>query len=85
MTTRHFERDARPDRQCITEEMCRRVLAAPLHTEAQADGGIRHWAEVTIPGMDGPRILRVVTRGDGETIVTAFLDRDFAKRRRRLR
>ena len=85
MTTRHFDNDERPDRRGISEAACRRVLDAPLHTEAQADGGIRRRAEVTIPGTDGPRMLRVVTRGDGETIVTAFLDRDFAKRRRRLR
>ena len=85
MTSRHFDRDARADRLYITEDMCRDVLAAPLHTEAQYDGRIRCWGEVAIPGLEGSRILRVVTESDGRTIVTAFLDRNFRRRRERER
>jgi len=45
----------------------------------QDDGRVRHWRQV-IDSRDGkPRILRVVTLDDGETIHNAFFDRDFAE------
>ena len=79
MTTWHFEHDVRPDRPYLDIDDCRRVIAAPLHSEVQADGRVRFWGEVTLPGESEPRIMRVVTLEDRETIHTAFIDRDFRR------
>ena len=79
MTTWHFEHDVRPDRPYLDIATCRRVIAAPPRAEVQADGRIRFWGEVTLPGEDEPRIMRVVTLEDGETIHTAFIDRNFRR------
>ncbi len=68
-----------PDRPYVDEQDCRRIIAAPLHTEVQADGRIRFGGEVTLPGEDEPRIMRAVTLADGETIHTAFIDRSFRR------
>ena len=76
MTTWHFEHDVRPDRPYLDIATCLRVIAAPLRAEVQADGRIRFWGAVTLPGEDEPRIMRVVTLEDGETIHTAFIDRN---------
>jgi hypothetical protein len=43
------------------------------------DGRIRFWGEIELPGEDAPRILRVITLEDGETIHNAFIDRNFRK------
>ena len=42
-------------------------------------GRVRFWGEVTRPGEDAQRVLRVVTLTDGETIHNAFFDRRFRK------
>ena len=65
--------------------MCRSVIASPLRTERQENGRIRHWGWITLPGEAEQRILRVVTLEDGETIHTAFPDRNFLRRWRRSR
>ena len=82
-TTRYFDEVSRLKHPEIDPAWCPAVLAAPLHTAAQANGLIRHWGEVTIPGEAEPRILRVVTRADGETVVTAFIDGGFPRRQGR--
>ena len=64
-------------RTYLTVEICRAVLADPIRRTVQADGRVRHWGRVTLPGETGARILRVVTLEDGATIHNAFLDRDF--------
>ena len=53
------------------------VLAGPLRKDVQADGRIRFWGRISLPGEDRPRFLRVVTLDDGETIHNAFFDRNF--------
>lgn len=45
--------------------------------KATSDGSIRWWGRVTDPQDGRPRILRVVTLDDGETIHNAFFDRGF--------
>ena len=74
--TRYFENSvmARPDRRAIDPAMILSVLKHPHRTERQATGRIRHWGWV--PELS--RWVRVVTLEDGETVHTAFLDRDFA-------
>jgi hypothetical protein len=50
-----------------------------LRREVQENARIRHWEEV-VDSRDGKaRILRVVTREDGETIHNFFFDWDFRK------
>ncbi len=78
-TTRYFEEQVLRKRPYIERAWCEAAIGAPIRTETQTDGRIRFWAEVTLPGEDEPRVLRVVTLDDGETVHNAFLDRDFVK------
>ena len=74
-TTRYFlYTRLRPDRAVIQDEWIERVIKHPLREERQADGRIRRWARV--PDMDS-RALRVILLEDGETVQSAFFDRDF--------
>jgi hypothetical protein len=66
-------------RPYIERNWCREVVNAPLRREVQEDGRIRFRGEVLRPGETKPRILRVVTLDDGETIHNAFFDRGFRK------
>ena len=84
-TTTYFEHNVRRLRPYIDPDMCRSVIASPLRTERQANGRIRHWGWITLPGETERRILRVVTLEDGETILTAHLDRNFLRKWRRSR
>ena len=58
---------------------CVAVIAAPLRRDVQPDGRIHFWGEVTGAGDDAPRVLRVVTLADGETVHNAFFDRGFKR------
>ena len=78
-TTRYFEEQVLRKRPYIDRSWCEAVVAAPLHRDVQADGRIRMWGEVLRPGEAVPRILRVVTLGDGETVHNAFFDRNFKR------
>ena len=60
-------------------EWCEAVLKAQAHQETQSNGGIRYWGFIEEIGT----YLRVVTLGDGETLETAYPDRNFAERMRR--
>ena len=64
----------RLDRAAILLEWIERVIAHPVHEEAQRDGRIRRWAPIA--EMDG-RYLRVILLPDGETEHNAFFDRSF--------
>lgn len=76
-TTRYFDEQVLPRRPYIRVEWCEAATASPLRREVQADGRVRHWVEVQVPGEAGRRYLRVVTLADGETVHNAFFDRDF--------
>ncbi len=78
-TTRYFEEQVRRKRPYIDPAWCAAVIAAPLRHEVQPDSRIRFWGEVERPGEDAPRILRVVTLADGETVHNAFFDRGFKR------
>ncbi len=78
-TTRYFDEQVLRKRPYIELDWCLEVIAAPIRREEQADGRIRFWGEITRPGETHPRILRVVTLDDGETIHNAFFDRGFRK------
>lgn len=75
-TTRHFRDDVMTKRPYLKEEWCMRVIQDPERTEIQDDGRIRHWAYIEDIG----KYLRVVTLADGETIHTAYPDRDYTRR-----
>ncbi len=76
-TTRYFEEQVLRKRSYIDRAWCKAIIAAPLRREDQADGRIRFWGYVTLPGETAPRVLRVVTLDDGETVHNAFLDRNY--------
>ena len=78
-TTRYFLEQVLRKRPYIDPEWCAAVIAEPLRCEEQSDGRKRFWGEVTRPGEGAPRILRVVTLGDGETVHNAFFDRGFER------
>ena len=78
-TTRYFQEQVRRKRPYIDPAWCADVIAAPLRREVQPDGRVRFWGEVVRPGETAPRVLRVVTLADGETLHNAFFDRRFRK------
>lgn len=75
--TRYFSEQVLRKRPYITSAMCENVLAAPLRVQRQPDGRMRHFGRVAETPDGKPRILRVVTLDDGETVHNAFFDRDF--------
>ena len=78
-TTFHFDNDTLRDRPYMSLALCVEALDNQIHREEQADGRIRIWGMVTIPGEIRQRILRVVLLEDGETVHTAFIDSGFAR------
>jgi hypothetical protein len=74
-TTRYFEEQVLVKRPYIQREWCERILAHPVARVVQSDGRIRHWGYIQ---ELGGRALRVVTLADGETVLNAFPDRNFA-------
>lgn len=78
-TTRYFEEQVLRKRPYLTLAMCEKVIATPLHRQVQEDGRVRFWGEARLQEDEPPRILRVVTLEDGETVHNAFLDRNFRK------
>ena len=73
-TTWYFRTHVMRKRPYLKLEWCIAVIEKPLHREVQSDGRIRFWGRV--PEF-GNRVFRVVTLGDGTTILNAFPDRDF--------
>ena len=76
-TTRYFEEQVLRKRPYIERDWCAAVLASPLRTVRQDDGRLRFWGEVRRAGETAPRVLRVVTLEDGETVHNAFFDRNY--------
>ena len=78
-TTRCFDEQVLRKRPHIDPVWCVEVIAAPLRREAQPDGRIRFRGEISTGGETDPRVRRVVTLADGETIHNAFFDRGFRR------
>jgi hypothetical protein len=76
-TTRYFDEQVCRKRPYLTLDLCAAVVAHPLRKQVQTDGRIRFWGEVRLSSDNEPRVLRVVTLDDGETVHNAFLDRSF--------
>jgi len=70
-STRYFSEQVLRKRPYLTLDMCEQVVRSSLRTATQADGRIRHWGRVTLPGEEKERILRVVTLDDGVTLHNA--------------
>jgi len=81
-TTRYFEEQVLRKRPYIQRSWCVDTIIAPLRRQIQADGRVRYWGQIAVPGELEPRFLRVVTLEDGETIHNAFFDRNFREDRR---
>jgi hypothetical protein len=76
-TTRYFVEQVLRKRPYIEREWCQEVIATPIRRQPQSDGRIRFWGRIVDPRDGKPRVLRIVTLDDGETIHNAFFDRDF--------
>ena len=81
-TTRYFEEQVLRKRPYVRRQWCQDVLAAPIRRLLQADGRIRFWGRILVPGEARPRFLRIVTLDDGETVHNAFFDRNFREAER---
>jgi len=75
----HFADVLACDRMYLEVEWCERVVKNPERVEKQPDGRTRYWGRV--PELGG-KALRVVILPDGETIMTAFPDRMYDRRRK---
>lgn len=75
--TRYFVEQVLARRHYLTVELCADVVANPISRTVQADGRIRLWGRIRLPGEDHDRILRVVLLEDGSTLHNAFIDRGF--------
>lgn len=60
-------------RPYIEMEWCVEAIRNPEFVASQSDGRLRYWIFVEELG----KYLRVVTEKDGETLLTAFPDRNF--------
>jgi hypothetical protein len=76
-TTRYFDEQVLRKRPYIKLEWCEAAISAPARRERQPDGRFRYWRQIVDTGDGKPRMLRVVTLDDGETVHNAFFDRDF--------
>jgi hypothetical protein len=76
-TTRYFAEQVLRKRPYLPTEEFVAILATPIRRSVQTDGRIRHWGQVTDPRNGQPRVLRIVTLDDGETIHNAFFDRGY--------
>lgn len=71
--SKHYLEYSSKVRDYLTLEMCEYTLKNYLSAELQADGRMRYWAHIEKYN----KYLRVVVENDGETIVTAFFDRNY--------
>lgn len=71
--SKHFLEYSVKLRDYLTLDLCEYVVKNHIRLELQTDGRIRYWGYVAKYN----KYLRVVVDNDGETILTAFFDRDF--------
>lgn len=79
--TAYFRRSVleNPNRSDITVEMCEKVVAGAAYTNQQDNGLWQIWGYVPELGC----YLRVITSADRGSLINAFKDRNFTRRRRR--
>lgn len=69
----HFINDVLPKRPYLTESLLTEILEQKLRIELQDNGRIKIWGY----SSEYEKYVRVVLMEDGETIHTAFFDRNF--------
>jgi len=71
--TKHFIDDVFPKRPYLTDELLLDIIEDPIKTEIQLDDKIRLWGFSSVHN----KYVRIILLEDGETIHTAFFDRNF--------
>ena len=71
--TKHFLEDVFPKRPYLTDELLDEIIRNPIKTEIQEDNKIKIWGFSSVHN----KFVRVILLEDGETIHTAFFDRNF--------
>jgi len=71
--TMHFMNDVLPKRPYLDEELIEDILSNPIRKEIQDDNKIKLWGY----SSRHTRFVRIILLEDGETIHTAFFDRNF--------
>jgi hypothetical protein len=72
--TPYFVNEVMRKRPYVTKELVQSVVDNPIKSQSQPNGRVRYWAKIEALGG---RYLRVVLLEDKETVLNAFLDRDF--------
>ena len=69
----HFTKDVHPKRPYLTIDLLEKILSKPIRVELQDDKRMKLW------GFSSKynKYIRIVLLEDGETIHTAFFDRNF--------
>lgn len=83
MTTPYYREKSRFNHPEISEATARAIIDDPVHVETQDDGRVRYYGLGTFNDGSVTMYMRVVTTSDGETILTAFPDSSFTRKRRR--
>ncbi len=72
-TTPYFDQYVMAERPYLSPQWCQQAIMKPVRRIIQSDGRIRHWTYI----KEAQKYIRVVTLPDGETVHTAFFDRNF--------
>jgi hypothetical protein len=71
--TNHFINDVKPKRPYLDDELLSDIIENPIKKEIQDDNKIKLWGY----SSKHNKYVRVILLEDGETIDTAFFDRNF--------
>ncbi len=71
--SQHYINDVRPKRPYLTDELLSDLIGHALVTEKQVNGWIKLWSY----SSEFKKYVRVIMLEDGETVHTAFFDRNF--------
>lgn len=71
--TNHFINDVKPKRPYLVPELLSDIIENPIKKEIQDDNKIKLWGY----SSKDNKYVRVILLEDGETIHTAFFDRNF--------
>ena len=69
----HYINDVLPKRPYLTEELLVNIINKPIRVEIQSNKRMKLWGY----SSKFKKFVRIVLLEDGETILTAFFDRNF--------
>jgi len=75
----HFTNDVLPKRAYLSEELLIEMINNPIQIEKQTNGNIKLWGY----SSEYKKHIRVILLDDERTVLTAFFDRDFYKKKKR--